>query len=114
MTQNKLKTRLYGHKTHINKLERLTELGYTNTDTDMLTLREKTAMIEHCIDHNQRFDLNNTQIIDHTYKTHNLPFLEMCHITNTPNTVNHRTDVCSLSTTYAAILKTIGEKLHNS
>ncbi|XP_062701660.1 uncharacterized protein LOC134285233 isoform X1 [Aedes albopictus] len=112
MTQNKLKTRLYGHKTHINKLEHLLESGHTNTDTEMIALREKTALIEHCIDHNHRFDLDNTQVIDRSDKTHNLPFLEMCHITNTPNTVNHRTDVCSLSTTYAAILHTIGEKLH--
>lgn len=109
MTQNKLKTRLYGHKTHINKLNRLKELGNTNIDTEMITLGEKTALIKHCIDNDHSFNLDRTTVIDSSRNTNTLTFLEMCHIVNTPNTVNHRTDIDGLNTTYAAILKTIDE-----
>ncbi|XP_062700559.1 uncharacterized protein LOC134284948 [Aedes albopictus] len=106
MTNNRLQTRLYGHKTHINKLNRLKELGYSKTDTDMITLRERTALIEHCIDHDHMFNLGQVTVLDRSNHTNTLAFLEMCHITNTPHTVNHRTDVSGLNSTYAAILQT--------
>lgn len=90
-------------------VKRLKELGHTNIDTEIITLGEKTALIKHCIDNDHSFNLDRTTVIDSSRNTNTLTFLEMCHIVNTPNTVNHRTDIDGLNTTYAAILKTIGE-----
>lgn len=106
MTQNKLATRLSGHKSLINKLDSLTR-SCTDTTIALSELRQKTALIEHCIDTGHRFNLDNTNVIDNTTHPHILPFLEMCHIQCTPHTVNKRTDVAGLNTTYAAILHTL-------
>ncbi|XP_062714712.1 uncharacterized protein LOC134291229 [Aedes albopictus] len=114
MTKNNLGKRLTGHKSNVNKLDKLMNDSQTNTEAAKTTLIETTtALIQHCIEHNHRFNLDQTQIIDHSYKQTTLPFLEMCHITNTDKTVNKRTDVDRLSTTYAAVLhsiKTIQER----
>lgn len=75
----------------------------------MLSLKEKTALIEHCIDHDHRFDMDRVTVLDSSNHINTLTFLEMCHITNTPHTVNHRTDISGLNSTYAAILQTIYE-----
>ncbi|XP_062705801.1 uncharacterized protein LOC134287623 [Aedes albopictus] len=108
MTRNNLSRRLIGHKSNVNKLEKIMSNSQTNTDTAKATLIETTtALIQHCIQHNHRFNLDLTQIIDHSYKPTILPFLEMCHITNTDHTVNKRTDIDRLSTTYAAVLHSI-------
>ncbi|XP_058827799.1 uncharacterized protein LOC131687722 [Topomyia yanbarensis] len=73
----------------------------------LISLGEKTALIEHMIKNDHNFDLTKAKIIDKTYRSTALPILEMCHISNTANTVNHRTDVDGLNTTYAGILHTL-------
>ena len=107
MTTNHLKTRLSGHQTTINQLEKLLSSGISTSDYQIRALREKTALIAHCIDNDHRFDLTTTQIIDHSYKKNSLPILEMCHIFNTQNSINKRTDVDNLNHTYAGILATL-------
>ncbi|XP_055522514.1 uncharacterized protein LOC129716705 [Wyeomyia smithii] len=103
MTSNKLKTRLYGHASNVNKLNQILNAD-TQTNYQLSELREKTALIEHCIDTEHRFDLENTCIIDRSKHTASLPFLEMCHIYCTPHIVNRRIDVDNLNTAYAGIL----------
>ncbi|XP_058816722.1 uncharacterized protein LOC131680001 [Topomyia yanbarensis] len=107
MTRNQLKTRLYGHKTNINQYVRLKTDGAITTDEQLISLGEKTALIEHMIKNDHNFDLTKAKIIDKTYRSTALPILEMCHISNTANTFNHRTDVDGLNTTYAGILHTL-------
>ncbi|XP_062704907.1 circumsporozoite protein-like [Aedes albopictus] len=111
MTQNKLCTRLTGHKTHVNKLEQY--LQYVDNRMQLEELKSKTALIEHCIEHEHRFNFENTKIVDRSPHTNTLAFLEMCHIYNTDNTVNRRVDVSGLNTTYAAILHTIKARTNN-
>lgn len=107
MTTNTLKTRMYGHQTHINKLQRLLDSGVEYDDVHIQDLREKTALMDHCIVHRHRFDVNHPQIMDSTHKAASLPILEMCHIRATPNTVNRRTDTDGLNTTYSFLLSSI-------
>lgn len=114
MTQNKLKTRLSGHRSDVNKLDRLQELCNTNTTNNIDTLREKTALISHCIDHNHRFNFDNTQILEECRSYSGLSFIEMCHIVNTSHAVNKRSDVEGLHNTYASILHTIKNKIHTT
>ncbi|XP_062710829.1 uncharacterized protein LOC134288912 [Aedes albopictus] len=106
MTKNSLRKRLAGHKSNINKLEKMLNENHTNTALTALA-ETTTALIKHCIQSQHKFDLDRTEIIDHSNKTTTLPFLEMCHITNTNHTVNKRTDVEGLNTTYAALLHSI-------
>ncbi|XP_021694415.1 uncharacterized protein LOC110674665 [Aedes aegypti] len=98
MTTNHLKKRISGHKSDINKI--------ANTPTDS-NIHAKTALIQHIIDHHHTFNLDSTTIVDRTLRSSALPMLEMCHIHNTPKTVNFRTDVDGLNTAYAGILHTI-------
>lgn len=109
MTRNQLKTRLSGHRSNLKKYASLLETRPTNphADYEISHLMDKTALIEHAIQQKHSFDLTTTKILDHTYRASALPILEMCHITNTPHTVNRRTDVDGLSTTYAGLLHTI-------
>ncbi|XP_058827843.1 uncharacterized protein LOC131687767 [Topomyia yanbarensis] len=104
MTRNQLKTRLSGHRSNINKYTNLIDHPPQYQKEEIAQLSEKTALMQHIISHGHSFDLANTKIIDRTLRTSALPLLEMCHIANTPNTVNHRTDVQGLNTTYAGIL----------
>lgn len=108
MTRNKLSQRLSGHQSHVNKLDTL--LNTSNNESHINDLKLKTAMIEHCITHEHRFNFDKTRIVDHSNNTQTLSFLEMCHIYNTPNTVNRREDVDNLNTAYAAILHTLNTK----
>lgn len=110
MTKNKLKMRLAGHISQINKLDQLLELGYTNTCGEIICLREKTALSAHCVDTQHRFEFHNTTIIDHSNKAQILPFLEMCNIVNTAHTINRRTDTDGLNSMYAGILHTLKTK----
>ncbi|XP_055543162.1 uncharacterized protein LOC129728731 [Wyeomyia smithii] len=96
MTKNQLKTRISGHKSNVNKL----------LASPYQPSEQRTALTQHMIDHEHTFNLSKTKIIDRSYKASDLPILEMCHIQNTPNTVNFRTDVDNLNTTYAGILHT--------
>lgn len=98
MTTNHLKKRISGHKSDINKL--------TNIPIDG-NIHAKTALIQHMVDNEHTFSLDRTKIIDRTLRSTALPMLEMCHIQNTPNTVNFRTDVDGLNTAYAGILHTV-------
>ena len=107
MTTNLLKKRLYGHRANINKYQRLVDTGVTNTDEQLIRLGEITALLEHTIKHKHAFDLDKVKVIDKTFKASALSILEMCHIANTPNTVNRRTDVAGLSNTYSGILHTM-------
>ena len=107
MTTLQLRERLYGHQSDINKLNLLAGRGLTADDTAMVQLRERTALVEHCIDHQHTFGLQQTQIVDRSFKPWNLQFLEMFHILNTPDVVNRRTDVDRISSTYQGILHTI-------
>ncbi|XP_055522573.1 uncharacterized protein LOC129716757 [Wyeomyia smithii] len=107
MTRNQLKTRLYGHKSNINQYKWLIEDGANSRDNSMVNLEGKTAMMEHIIKHQHMFDLTKVEIIDISRHTWALPMLEMCHIANTDNTVNHRNDIDGINTAYAGILHTI-------
>ncbi|XP_062699211.1 integrator complex subunit 6 homolog [Aedes albopictus] len=102
MTTNHLKKRLAGHKSNINKT-----IHMQNTSPQNCNIQITTALVKHIVENQHTFNLANTTIIDRTYKSTALPILEMCHITNTPNTVNFRTDVDGLNTAYAGILHTI-------
>lgn len=106
MTQNKLCTRLAGHKTHIKKLENYLQ-NVENNNMQIAELRGRTALMEHAIDYQHTFNLDQTKIVDRSNKTNTLAFLEMCHIYNTEHTVNRRIDVYGINTAYAAILHTI-------
>ncbi|XP_062703666.1 arp2/3 complex-activating protein rickA-like [Aedes albopictus] len=97
MTSNQLKKRMSGHKSDVNKI--------VNTPTDIT--HAKTALTQHMIEHNHTFNLDGTKIVDRTFRSTALPILEMCHIQNTSNTINFRTDVDGLNTAYAGILHTI-------
>lgn len=112
MTKNKLGQRIAGHQSHVNKLETL--LAADANDEQIEDLKTKTAMIEHCITQQHRFNFEETKVVDHSRNTNTLAFLEMCHIYNTPNTVNRRTDVDNLNTAYAAILHTLKAKSINA
>lgn len=107
MTKNKLQTRMYGHTHDVNKLKSVVESGITNIDEQKDKLRDRTALIEHCIVEGHSFGLDNVKIIDNTFKSTALPILEMCHIASKTNTVNHRTDVEGLGNTYTGILHSI-------
>lgn len=107
MTGNLLKSRLSGHQSNVNKLEQLLGSGLTYSDRAVQELREKTALICHCIDEQHRFNLAATTILDSTYKKSALSILEMVWIYNDPSTVNKRKDVDALSTTFAGILHAI-------
>ena len=109
MTKNKLYTRLSGHKSNLNKLEQI--LNHEIDQTQHLEeLKGKTALIEHCINKDHRFNLDRATIVDHTLNFHALAFLEMCHIYNTPHTVNKRVDVEGLNTAYAGVLHLVKAK----
>lgn len=79
----------------------------THTNEEILRLGEKTALMKHVIENNHMFNVANPKILDRANRKSTLPTLEMCHIIHTPNTVNHRTDIQGLSTTYAGLFHTI-------
>lgn len=109
LTSTQLKKRLSNHKSNITKLEQCLD-PRNNTSINMAEiaqLSEKTALLQHCIEENHRFELNKTSILDQHRRKSALPILEVCHIINTPHTVNKRNDVDSLSSTYAGILHTL-------
>lgn len=107
MTKNRLDTRMYGHKTHYNTLDRLQQNITDPSDPKIEELAEKTALMQHSIKNNHRFDLGNVNIIDRHDKEHALPILEMCHIKNNQHCINKRTDTDGLNVVYAGILHAI-------
>lgn len=104
MTSNLLKTRLSGHRSDVNRLDKLLQSGHSYSDVEVQATREKTALISHCIDTGHRFDLTQAEILDQTFKRSSLSLLEMIWIHNTQDTVNKRTDTDGLNSTYAGIL----------
>ncbi|XP_055542680.1 uncharacterized protein LOC129728278 [Wyeomyia smithii] len=107
MTSNLLKSRLSNHQSNINKLDQLLNSGLPYTDPAIRSLREKTALISHCIDERHRFNLTETKILDFTHRKSSLSLLEMVWIYNDTSTVNKRTDVDGLNATFAGILHAI-------
>lgn len=101
MTTTKLKTRIAGHRSNVKKLRTLRDAGYTNEDAAVCSIREKTALVNHAAAMEHTFKLEEAKIIDRTHKPTNLPILEGCHIYNTQNTVNKRTDTDNLHVAYA-------------
>ncbi|XP_058830393.1 uncharacterized protein LOC131689363 [Topomyia yanbarensis] len=57
MSRNQLKTRMYGHQSLINKLDQRLADGQKYDDNQIQELKERTALMEHCISHQHRFDL---------------------------------------------------------
>lgn len=104
MTTNRLKTRLQGHQTHYNTMENLLERGINVEDPQISALGDRTALMNHSITKQHRFDLKKAKIIDKSENTHTLQFLEMCHIANNTNCINRRTDTEGLHAIYAGIL----------
>ncbi|XP_062698654.1 uncharacterized protein LOC134284184 [Aedes albopictus] len=107
MTKNRLKTRISGHRTLYNTMDRLLEQGADNTDPRMASLSERTALMQHSIQENHRFDLKQVKILEKVNKTQNLQFLEMCHIARNRHSINRRTDTDGLHAIYAGILHEI-------
>lgn len=110
LTTTTLKKRVGYHKSDINKLDALTNNNNDSNDYnsyELGRLKEKTALLHHSADNKHRFALEKTEILDYHRRQAALPVLEVCHIINTENTVNKRSDCDSLSTTYAGILHTL-------
>lgn len=104
MTTMKLKQRLSGHRSNMKKLKTLLDKGYTNADTEVSWVREKTALVNHAATMDHNFKIDESKIIDRTLKTNNLHILESCHIYTTNDTVNKRTDTDNLHVAYAGLL----------
>ncbi|XP_062701702.1 uncharacterized protein LOC134285246 [Aedes albopictus] len=107
MTTTKLKTRISGHRSNVRRLTTLREAGHTNADAAIISIREKTALVDHAAENDHVFRLDDVKILDRTQKPSNLPILESCHIYNTPHTVNKRTDTDNLNVVYAGLLHSI-------
>lgn len=107
LTTQTLKQRTADHKTKQNKVFKLLEEGYTHQDQAMMELQAKSALVKHCITEKHKFSFHDTKIVDRTHNTKQLPFLEMCHIRNTDNTVNKRQDTEGLNIAYAGLLHNI-------
>lgn len=111
MTTNKLNTRLSGHRSTVNKLRQI-KTSNTNTPTKLNELKQKTALIAHCIDTQHEFDFSNTKIIDRSYRSHTLEFLEMCYIKSNSQAVNKKVDIDGLNSAYAAIIDTLAKSIN--
>ncbi|XP_062533254.1 uncharacterized protein LOC134202222 [Armigeres subalbatus] len=57
MTKNRLKTRISGHRTHYNTLDKLQKNEVNTSDPRIMQLKEKTALLEHSITENHRFNM---------------------------------------------------------
>lgn len=107
MTTNRLKTRIEGHQSHYNKMDKLLEQGVNIDDPQIAILGERTALMNHSITKQHRFDLKKVKVLDRHKNTRTLQFLEMCHIANDKNSINRRTDIDGLHSIYAGILNEI-------
>jgi hypothetical protein len=63
--------------------------------------KSRTALIDHALEHEHDFDMENMIILDHSNNYQKLKTLEMLHI-KTKDTVNKRTDVAQSINQYAA------------
>lgn len=109
LTTTTLKQRLSNHQSDTNKLNKLLERNPESPTTsyELLRLKEKTALLQHCLEKEHRFAFERTKILDQHRRCSALPILEVCHIVNTDQTVNKRSDVDYLSSQYAGVLHTI-------
>ena len=108
-TTRHFKQRKYEHKNSEARLEKILD-GNTDpskTADALERMKEKTALLQHCIEQQHRFAIEDAAILDHHRRKSALPVLEVCHIVNTDHTVNKRTDTDRLSSTYAGILHTV-------
>ena len=71
-------------------------------------------MMEHIVTNKLMFDLTKVKKLERSRHAWTLPMLEMYHIANTDNTVNHRTDIDGINTAYAGILHTLKTNIHRS
>lgn len=104
MTTQKLKARVSKHKSSMKKLHTLQQAGHTPRDAAMMEIMETTALVNHAARESHKFKLDQTKILDTTNRGRNLLILESCHINNTPNTINKRTDTDNLHVAYAGVL----------
>lgn len=104
MTTNRIRTRMSGHRTHYNTMDRFLDQGISITDPQITTLGERTALMKHSIEENHRFDLEKVRVLDRAKTTNKLQFLEMCHIKNNRHSINKRTDTDGLHAIYAGLL----------
>ena len=109
-----LKTRISNHKSNVNCALKLLSEGDDLNDQGIIRMRERSAFVDHYCVTKHEFNFEKAAILDSTRKTSNLNVLEMCHIVNTPHTVNIRTDTDGLSSTYAGILHTLQNTLQNT
>lgn len=116
LTTNKLQTRLYGHKSDKNKLDRIMNMqddNYKNIQLDQW--KERTAIMKHAVSTGHTFDYDSVKILDSSEKSTRLPILEICHILTTDN-INKRTDTEGLSISYIGIMHTLKKQTneHNT
>lgn len=122
LTTTSLKKRVAHHKSDINKLDKLVNEMDENNNNDnenynsyeLGRLKERTALLLHSADNNHRFALDRTEILDSHRRYSALPILEVCHIVNTDETVNKRSDCDGLSNIYAGILHTLKTKTNRT
>lgn len=118
LTSNFLKTRMSGHRSDVTKLDTLTDEADQQELAvyELERLKEKTALITHCMEQQHRFNLEEVKIVDQHRRVRALPILEVCHIVNTEMTVNKRSDTDKLSSIYAGVLHTLKNcnLLHNT
>lgn len=109
LTTTTLKKRLSNHQSDVNKLNHLLERNPDSPTTcyELMRLKEKTALLQHCLEEEHRFAFEKTGVLDQHRRSSALPILEVCHIVNTDHTVNKRSDVDCLSSQYAGILHTL-------
>lgn len=107
MTTTKVKQRMSSHKSNIKQLETLKEQGYKNGDPQISWVTDKSALLHHAAAMEHSFRIDSVKVIDRSLKKENLPILESCHIKNTQNTINKRTDTDNLHAAYAGILHQI-------
>ncbi|XP_038108053.1 uncharacterized protein LOC119766716 [Culex quinquefasciatus] len=110
LTTQHLKTRLSKHRSQRKQLDELRSSPNCYSPTvqyEVQRMKEYTAVLKHTIEEQHSFELGNTQVLDQHRRSAALDVLEMCHIINTDHTVNKRSDVDGISSTYAGILHTV-------
>lgn len=110
LTTNKLKTRLYGHKSDKNKLDKIRAIEDENLKNIQLDhWKERTAIMQHSVETGHTFNYDSATILDSSNKSNRLPILEICHIMTTKN-INKRSDTEGLSISYTGIMHTLKKR----
>ncbi|XP_053685792.1 poly(A) polymerase alpha-like [Sabethes cyaneus] len=77
------------HRSNVKKLDELKTNMHVNsssTTAELERLKEKTALLQHSIEHDHSFALDKVHILDEHRRTAALNVLEMCHIITTDHT----------------------------